>query len=316
MLSEYAVDPATIGVDWRTFKDLIDRFGADKGRLISRFPTRWERKVIQAAKDAGVPEVRRLAITESLHNSKHKIIDFNRTYQHEVDWINNALREHAARPFKAIICDADKAVCAEATHSEDCSDQHPLFIAATSCDVIRTADKIADALHIITAVSKEVDIVDPYFDLRPSKGNYLASLTSLLAKLATGLGQPKAIRIHFRDHDSRPPAAALARDGSTQVRDLLPSGYSLELYAWSEIQDGEDFHDRFVLTDLGGIMIGAGLSAEGSTEAATFTLLDFGHSQELRSRFADGATTYARVGPAVRICEDGSTELFGDYRSE
>ena len=73
---------------------------------------------------------------------------------------------------------------------------------------------------------------------------------------------------------------------------------------------GEDFHDRFVLTELGGIMIGAGLSADGPTESATFTLLDFEHAQGLRSRFADGSPAYARAGYAVRICDDGSTELF------
>jgi len=64
MLSEYAVEPAAIGADWRTFKDLIDRFGADRGRLISRLPVKWEKKVIQAARDAGVPDVRMTDIVE------------------------------------------------------------------------------------------------------------------------------------------------------------------------------------------------------------------------------------------------------------
>lgn len=310
MLSEYAVEPATIGADWRTFKDLIDRFGADKGRLVSRLPGKWEKKVIQAAKDAGVPDVRMTSIVERLRDSKHKVVDFNRTYDHAADWIDNALREHADRPFKAIICDAGRAACAEAIEPDDCSDGHLLFRAATSCDVSRTADEIAGALHTITAVSKEVDIVDPYFDLRPARGNYLAPLASLFARLAAGPGQPKAIRIHFRDHDSRPSADLLARDGSAQVRGLLPPGYCLEFYAWSEIQGGEDFHDRFVLTDLGGIMIGAGLSADGPTESAAFTLLNFDHAQGLRSRFANESTAYARVGSAVRIRDDGSTELF------
>ena len=127
----------------------------------------------------------------------------------------------------------------------------------TSCDVIRTADEIAGALYTITAVSKEVDIVDPFFDLRLTEGNYLAPLACLLARLAGGFGSSKAIRIHFRDHNSRPPPALLARDGAAQVKGLLPPGYCLELYAWSQIRGGEDFHDRFVLTDLGGIMIGA-----------------------------------------------------------
>ncbi|TKD15616.1 hypothetical protein FBT96_16210 [Rhodobacter capsulatus] len=310
MLSEYAVDPAAIGADWRTFKDLIDRFGADKGRLISRLPTKWEKKVIQAAKQAGVPDIRVSSIIERLAHSKHKVVDFNRAYDHEADWIGNALREHGTRPFRAIICDAGNAACAEAMEPDDCSDAHPLFRATTSCDVTRTADQIADALHTLTAVSKEIDIVDPYFDLRPAKGNYLATLASLLARLAGAPDQTKAIKIHFRDHDTRPPAEILARDGSAQIKGLLPPGYRIEFYAWSEKLGGEDFHDRYVLTELGGIMIGAGLSADGSAESAAFTLLNFEHAQGLRSRFSDGSTIYSRVGLAVRIRDDGGTELF------
>lgn len=310
MLSEYAVEPAAIGAEWKTFKDLIDRFGADKGRLISRFPTKWERKVVQAAKEAGVSDVRMTDIVERLRNSKHKVVDFDRAYDHDKDWIDNALREHAGLPFRAIICGAGGAVSPEAMEPDDCSDANTLFGAKTSCDVARTAEEIAEALHMITAVSKEVDIVDPYFDLRPTKGNYLATLTSLLDRLAQAPGQSKAIRIHFRDHDTRPSAEILARDGSAQVKDLLPPGYQIELYAWSEKKGGEDFHDRYVLTDLGGVMIGAGLSADGPSESAAFTLLNFEHTQGLRSRFSDGSNVYHRVGSAVRIHSDGATELF------
>jgi hypothetical protein len=57
-------------------------------------------------------------------------------------------------------------------------------------------------------------------------------------------------------------------------------------------------------------MIGAGLSADGPGESAAFTLLNFEHVQGLRSRFANGSTVYIRVGLAVRIRDDGSTELF------
>lgn len=57
-------------------------------------------------------------------------------------------------------------------------------------------------------------------------------------------------------------------------------------------------------------MIGAGLSADGPTESAAFTLLNFEHSQGIRRRFADGSTAYSRAGSAVRILDDGSTEIF------
>ena len=43
---------------------------------------------------------------------------------------------------------------------------------------------------------------------------------------------------------------------------------STQLLEWAEIQGGEDFHDRFVLTDQGGLMIGAGFAAQGMIEVA------------------------------------------------
>lgn len=76
----------------------------------------------------------------------------------------------------------------------------------------------------------------------------------------------------------------------------------------AEHKTGQD--DRYVLSDLGWIMIGAGLSADGSGESAAFTLLNFEQAQGLRSRFASGSTVYTRVGSAVRILDDGSAELF------
>ena len=309
MLSEYAVDPAAIGADWNTFKDLIDRFGADKGRLISRMPKRWERKVIQAAKDSGVPDVRMKSIVERLHVAKYKVVHFNRAYDHEAVWIDNALREHEERSFRAIICNDVANVCTEALSPDDCSDDHPLFSAPISQDVARTPDDIAGALVLLAAVAQEIDIVDPYFDPRPGKGDYIGPLKSLLTMLSSLAATPKVIRVHFGSHDSRPPSELLARDAPAQTKGLLPRGYCLELYEWSEVPGGEDLHDRFFLTEVGGLMIGAGLSAEGPAETATFTLLDVEHAQRLRSRFSATSTVYTRVGSVVRINADGTAEL-------
>lgn len=310
MLSEYAVEPSAIGANWRVFKDLIDRFGIDKGRLISRQPNRWEKKVIQAAKEAGVPDVRMKSIVERLRNAKHKVVDFNRTYDSDSDWMGNALRGHAERPYRAIICGSDSNKCTEAVHPDDCSDDHPLFEASISQDVSRTADLISNSLLSIAMVAKEIDYVDPFFDLRATRGDYIGPLSALLTKLeATGV-TPKIIRVHFRSHESRPPPNLLLRDGLRQTAGMIPQGYIVELFEWSEIEGGEDMHDRFFLTDVGGVMIGAGLSATGTEETATFTLLNFGHSQSLRNRFSAGSTVYTKAGDSVRFFADGTGEIF------
>ena len=107
----------------------------------------------------------------------------------------------------------------------------------------------------------------------------------------------------------KPPDNILLRDAPRLTKGVIPAGFILQLYEWDEIPDSEDFHDRFFLTDTGGLMIGAGLSAEGSTETTTFTLLDDSHAQALRCRFAANSTVYARVGSAVQVDSKGSASF-------
>lgn len=309
MLSEYAVEPAAIGADWGTFKFLIELFGTDKGRLISRLPKKWEKKVIEAAKEAHMSDIRIASMTERLRNSRLKVADFRRTYEPESSWIENAVREHGIHPFRAIVFNEGEKPCEEAVVPDDCSSEHELFSAPISRDVIRTADEIADALVPLAAISREIDIVDPYFDLRPAKGRFVPPLQSLLAKLAA-LGPAKVVRIHYKTHVSRPPDNIVAQNAPGLTNGIIPPGFSIELFEWDEIPGGEDFHDRFFLTDVGGLMIGAGLSAAGAAENATFTLLDIDHAISLRSRFLATSTVYARVGSAVRLDDSGNAVLF------
>ena len=47
---------------------------------------------------------------------------------------------------------------------------------------------------------------------------------------------------------------------------FLPVGTSITLHAWQERTGGEDFHARDLLTDVGGINVEAGFSAEHGGE--------------------------------------------------
>ena len=46
MLYEFAVEPSCLD-SWQTFRYLIEKFGVSHGRLISRFPKDWIRKVME-----------------------------------------------------------------------------------------------------------------------------------------------------------------------------------------------------------------------------------------------------------------------------
>lgn len=310
MHSEYAVEPAAIGTDWETFRYLIEKFGFDKGRLISRLPSKWEKKVIAAAKDSGVSDIKMASMIERLKNTKKtRVVDFGRDYDANISWMDNALREHAIRPFRAIISGATDTDCAEAVVTDLCDEEHELIAAPISCDIPRTADAIAAAILPLAVAANELDIVDPYFELRPLGQDFLGPLAALLGKLAAQVHGGKLIRIHWHTHDSRPTAQHLSSVAPRLMTGIIPPGFTLQLFEWDEIAGGEDFHDRYVLSDCGGIMVGAGLSAVGPQENATFTLLADSHAGTLRNRFASGSTVYRQVGQTIELRDDGSARL-------
>lgn len=310
MHSEYAVEPAAMGADWQTFRYLFEKFGFDKGRVISRLPKAWEKRVISSAKEAGVPDVKMKSIIERLRGSKRiRVVELDRQYDPAIDWPDNARSEHAKRPFHAMIGCQKDATCAQAITPDECDDDNALLVAPTSKNIPRTPDEIASAVFLLALASKEIDLIDPYFDLRPVNGDYTGPLAALLGRLAATGCEPKTIRIHYRTHDKRPPDNLVARDAPGQTQGFLPAGYVLKLYEWQEIAGGEDFHDRFVLTECGGLTVGAGLSAAAPGETATISLLDYGNAQQLRARFADGATIYNKVGATVQIESGGIAKL-------
>lgn len=309
MHSEYAVEPAAIGADWETFRYLIDKFGFDKGRLISRMPKRWEKKVIAIAKDAGFSDVRMTDLIERLSQAKkQRVVDFGRCYDSNANWMANALGEHRRRPFRAIIGATVDAACSVSLTADICDDDHELFAAPTSRDVPRTADAIAGALLMFAYASREIDFVDPYFDINSHGQDYIGPLASLLRQLRELGGAGRTIRIHWRTRRLRPTAELVLNDAPQLFNGVIPHGFVLQLCEWKEVEGGEDFHDRYVLSDCGGITIGAGLAAVGAQEHATFALLDDDHAASLRQRFSSGNGVYCKVF-GVELYDDGRAAL-------
>jgi hypothetical protein len=69
--------------------------------------------------------------------------------------------------------------------------------------------------------------------------------------------------IHFADHAWCPPIQEIERRVGRWLQGVIPTGMSIALFGWKEKTGEEDFHDRFLLTDKGGMTIGAGFSADG-----------------------------------------------------
>lgn len=306
MLFEYAVEPQAIGSSWQNFRYLIEKFGFDRGRLISRFPKKWEREVIEAAQQAGMGDVRLKSLVSRLQRAKTEaLVPSGRAYDPGVgDWLQNAIAQQAIAPFHAIIAGQNPGARPDVLVVDDADETNPLMASPHMWEVERVGTALAAAMRPLLSSAKTVLFVDRFFDI--GKAPYRETLKACLDVIhASGSGVLRC-EIHFCDHDTRHSLEHVERNAPRWLAGVLPAGMSIVLFCWKERADGTDFHARYLLTDIGGINIEAGFSAEGAHQMVQFGLLTFDIAASRLRDLERNSTVYDPVGPALEVRSDGT----------
>ncbi len=187
---------------------------------------------------------------------------------------------------------------------DEVDEQHPLMVSAHTWEVERVGTTLASAMCPLLKSAKSVLFVDRFFDI--SKDQYQETLKACLAVIQASGGVGVRCEIHFCDHDKRPPPEIIEREAHKWIRGVLPAGMSFALFAWKERAGGADFHARYLLTDVGGMNVEAGFSAEGAHQKVQLGLLPLDLAQDRLNAFIRNSTLYDLVGPVLEIRSDGT----------
>lgn len=306
MLYEYAVEPKAIGESWDRFLYLIEKFGFHRGRLISRFPKTWERHVIETARQAGMNEVRFKSLVEKLDIAKREALIRNaRKYDpYAGDWLDNAILQHTFEPFHAIIASENRGEKDFILVAEDIDEQTPLMVSRTDWEVARTGEALAKAMSPLLKFAKKILFVDRYFNIE--KPSYRETLEASLAIVATHHSGNFQCEIHFCDHDKRPSSELIIDNAGDWLSGVIPEEMSVLLFFWEVKAEGDIFHDRYLLTDRGGMSLGAGFSAEGAHQKVHLYLLEPESCRKKLVAFERNSAVYKLVEPVLEISSDGS----------
>jgi hypothetical protein len=250
--------------------------------------------------------VERKRLEEGLHRArKFKVIRSGRPYDPALgNWLLNAITQHAVAPFHAIIAAQNPAASTDVVVVEDADEIHPLMISAHTWEVERVGTTLAAAMRPLLISAKTILFVDRFFDI--SKAQYQETLKACLDVLQASGGAGVRCELHFCDHDKRPPPEFVEREARKWIRGVLPAGMSLILFSWKERAGGADFHARNLLTDIGGMNVEAGFSAEGANQKVQLGLLEFEFSQIKLRALLRGSIVYDLVEPVLEISSDGS----------
>lgn len=259
MIHEFAVDPGLF-CNFEQVRYLAEKFGFQQGRLISRYPKKWERMVYDALVKS-VTDVQRARIEIQLQKIKNeKMIFREKDWEVDLDWLQNAEAAHARRPFHAILANGNPRNHSAVLPYEDLTEETPLWAIPSQRIVNRQAVEMADALAPVFRIAKRLVFVDPYFV--DYKARAIAAMKAYLSQCAAISPYPQIeIHTHYK------PENNLFQSKCQELASSIPSGKILTMICWGKNGAGsgqnDGLHNRYVLTDRGGVSFGWGLD-EGS----------------------------------------------------
>ncbi len=290
MLKEYALDPACLG-EWPAFRYLIENFGVPQGRLIAKFPSKWLKMVYDSCGSFSFQQKQKLQ-HELNRIKKHGLCRTSRPYDGNMDWLENALTQHNNHPFHAIISaenDADNQVLAAAEITE----ADPLWGVQRTKVVSRQAEDMAAAVSTLLAAAKHILLIDPHFG--PENARHRRPLQAFLRAAVQNRpnGMP-TVEVHTQVKSTE----KFFRDECRkELTNLIPVSLTIRFVRWTAREGGQPLHNRYILTDLGGVSFQHGLDDGRAGETDDIALLD-------RESYEQRWNEYAGGNPAFDVLEE------------
>ena len=267
MICEYALEPELVAT-WHQrelFRHFIERFGfrdedgSATGRVVTQYPSKWRRQVWEAFETnfgQSAREDERERVTELLKQlTIPEVRRSNTEFDKQCTWLENAEEENTRHPFHAILAynpsDNLQIVCGEDVLPE--MDPPPLWSVPREIPVQRTAASMATHLEPMLRCATRIFFVDPHF--RPSEPRFRNPLEQFLKIICDG-SRDVTLEYHTGDTISQD---TLKKHCQHYLPRIIPLDFTLTVRRWKERNIGEELHDRYILTDIGGVEIPRGL---------------------------------------------------------
>lgn len=290
MYKEYAIDPSVF-TSYDRLRMILNNFGWDVGKVVCDFPDNsWILAVYQHVKKTETimpKELKKIQVYLEQFQSKLCRRRGNFSVKKLV-WLDSAKKEHEKKPFTAIV-----------SHSEDGTipilncDDHDKLRVRPSKHVKRTEKDLAISVSLLLQNSKRILFIDPYFD-----NSYMRTFERMLSDVfSEGYQSPyeKIIEIHTKiDCERNDDLNVAYRTQTAKLEKLpthIPEGKVVKIYFWRE-NEREELHNRYIVTNLGGIT--------------------FGHSVAAEKRFSE--KDYVSSDILAHLSDDDRNKLLEDYR--
>ncbi len=275
MIYEYALEPELVATwtDRTNSRYFVESFELGRGRIVSRYPKRWKYLVWRAFDGTDVFAQKRLV--ELLNClSEQMVRRSNIDWQTSpTNWLENAEREHLRRPFHAILARANPRENANVLTMADIFDSASSWTVSRGRFVARNHEEMASVVAPVLRCSSIVIFIDPYF--HPDRQRYRRPFETFLERTVhlRPCEEPTRVEVHtVTNYDWTEDYFRGMCE--TRLPQCIPEGMRVLVRQLSQKPQGEKLHNRYILTDLGGVAFGTGLDEGVAGETDDVTLMD------------------------------------------
>jgi hypothetical protein len=289
---EYAIEPESLENFDRAIK-VLAQIGFDKSRLASQFPRKWAKRVRDQANQYTVME--KHTVTELLAKMGRSLVVRDCKFDGNLSFVENAVAHIPTHEFRAILAsrnpDARENILITASNLEN----SPLWSDVGSAEPERNASSLVVCLRPLLLPASKLVIIDPYWN--PVDAKWLNPLREFGTLAFSDSESLEVVEVHCCEHDHRVGQESFTpfqQNCEQNLAGIFPNEISVSVIRWRKYQNGRELHDRFILTDLGGVEIKPGIDEGPKGQCYTLKTLTHTECARYEQRFSPGSQTYER----------------------
>jgi hypothetical protein len=285
MFHEYALDPRVIS-SWDRARFFLDAFGPWKGRFLAEYPRRWKKMVYDGLTCL---DVERQRVIERLSQFDPRVFSprADSPYDGNHDWLVNAEAEHRRQPFHAIVA-SEPSAQPHILNGATLDERHELWRVETGRLVSREPAVFTQMLRLLLLASRQLVLIDPYF-----RSDHDAKTRPLVA-FCQATSKAVQLQVHFADFPLG--YAACMFEAERHLPERLPIERKVTLHCWKQRAGGPRLHNRYLLTEVGGVKFGDGIEVGGTGQQDHLSILDEPSRATLWDQYVGPAPAFESAG--------------------
>ena len=234
---------------------------------MAQYPKKWKKRVWDAfSATPGQSPIKRKRIEDLLSQWEKTYVRRSGIRWHDQHtWLENAEQENTRRPFHAILARDNPRKNAQVVLGDDVSgDNPPSLWLHPEITVPRQAMAMATRLEPMLRCATKIFFIDPYFSA--SKPRFRNPLREFLRIICDG-SRTVTLEYHASaSYANAPSWDHFQRKCQNHLPRLIPRGFKLTVRRWENRSGGERLHNRYILTDIGGVTFSHGLDEHSGSD--------------------------------------------------